>query len=60
MTKTAKKNPVKVRGPFHDLSRPSKIKPQVHILLTGPLKTLTNIYKDLAVDAADLAPERIL
>ncbi|MFH1354294.1 MAG: hypothetical protein ABIH36_03310 [bacterium] len=56
----SKNSSVKVRGPFHDLSHLPKNKPEVQILLTGSLKVLINIYKNLAVDAADLTPERIL
>ncbi len=51
---------IKVRGPFHRLGPPAEARRNAHILLSGPLDRLTDIYKDLPVDTADLAPERIL
>jgi len=55
-----KKESVKIRGPFQSFAPSSHNRAEAHILLAGSLNTLTTLYKDIPIDTADLAPERIL
>lgn len=55
-----KKEPVKIRGPFQSFAPSNRNRAEAHILLAGSLNTLTSLYKDISIDAAELAPERIL
>ncbi|HSX24747.1 MAG TPA: hypothetical protein VLG69_02170 [Candidatus Andersenbacteria bacterium] len=47
-------------GPYQELGAKKKLVHEYHVLLAGELQKLVEIYKELPIDAADVAPYRIV
>jgi primosomal protein N' (replication factor Y) len=51
---------VKVRGPYQGFNKKDGKHFVVHLLLAGPVADLVPLYKDLAINRAELSPAQIL